>query len=34
MDGITTIFILGEIVYKYVLVLNFVLEHNLANTLK
>ena len=34
MDGISTLFIKGEIVYKYVLLVIFVLEHNFVNTLK
>ena len=34
MYGISTIIIRGEIVYKYVLLVIFVLEHTLVNTLK
>ena len=34
MDGISTLFIRGEIVYKYVLLEIFVLEHYFVNTLK
>ena len=33
MDGISTLFIRGEIVYKYVLLVIFVLEHYFVNTL-
>ena len=34
MDGIPTLFIRDEIIYKYVLLVIFVLEHYLVNTLK
>ena len=34
MDGISTLFIRAEIVYKYVLLVIFVLEHYFVNTLK
>ena len=34
MDGISNLFIRGEIVYKYVLLEIFVLEHYFVNTLE
>ena len=34
MDGISTLFIRDEIVYKYALLVSFVLEHYFVNTLK
>ena len=34
MDGISTLFIRDEFVYKYVLLVIFVLEYYFVNTLK